>query len=88
VAALPCPCPYPRGRRSATRPPRPVPAVRRRQRRSPSPPSSTAAGAKLYSSHHSAIVAKLVAIHGLFFRILFHIFSDRYLIAAEISAYL
>jgi hypothetical protein len=38
-----------------------VPAVRRRQCRSPSPPSSAAAGAKLYSSHHSAAVAKLVA---------------------------
>jgi hypothetical protein len=64
------------------------PAVRRRQRRSPSPPSSAAAGVKLYSSHHSAAVAKLVAIHSLFFSILFHIFGGSYLIAAEISAYL
>jgi hypothetical protein len=61
-----------------------APAVRRRQRRSPPPPSSAAAGAKLYSSHHSDVVA----IHRLFFHILFHIFGGRYLIAAEISAYL
>jgi hypothetical protein len=62
-----------------------VPAVRRRL---PWPPSFAAANAKLYSSHHAAVVAKLVAIHRLFFRILFHIFGDRYLITAEISVYL
>jgi hypothetical protein len=81
----PPPCPRADPPARAARPPRrSTPAASAACRCRPPLPST----ARVYSSHHSAVVAKLFAIQRYFLRILFYIFGGRYLVASEISIYL